>query len=181
MVVAAVRAEMSFYKAHAHEGKDEGSLAALRRECARLLSRGLGRDVPVAAMMESIRFRAYPDAAPALRELRGLGLTLVCVSNWDVSLPEALGRCGLDGLLDGVVTSAGAGARKPDPAIFAPALEIAGCEPGEALHVGNTREEDVEAARGAGIRALLLDRSGGGDISSLGELPALTVSIPPHG
>ena len=57
-------------------------------------------------MMSAIRFRAFPDAAPALAELRGLGLKLVCVSNWDVSLPEVLERCGLDGALDGVVTSA---------------------------------------------------------------------------
>jgi putative hydrolase of the HAD superfamily len=81
-----------------------------------------------------------------------------------------LERTGLGGLLDGVVTSASAGARKPDPAIFAPALELAGCDPEEALHVGDTPEEDVDAARAAGIRVLLVDRDGGGDIASLAEI-----------
>ena len=99
-------------------------------------------------MMAAIRFRAYPDAAPALARLRELGLTLVCVSNWDYALPEVLDRCGLGGSLDAVVTSAGAGARKPDPAIFAAALELAGCGPDEALHVGDTPEEDIAGARG---------------------------------
>jgi putative hydrolase of the HAD superfamily len=123
-------------------------------------------------MMAAIRFRAFSDAAPALAELRWLGLRLVCVSNWDVSLPEVLERCGLGAALDGVVCSAAAGARKPDPRIFAAALGEARCEAGEALHVGDTPEEDVAGAEAAGIRALLLDRDGGGDIATLEEIEA---------
>ena len=76
-----------------------------------------------------------------------------------------------DRQLDGAVSSAEAGAPKPDPAIFVSALALVRCEPAEALHVGDTREEDVVGARAAGIRALLLDRDGGeGDISSLSEI-----------
>ncbi len=166
-LIRAVRAEMSYYRDHSHEGRDAASLADLRGRCAALLSRELGREVTVEAMMAAIRFRAFPDAAPALSELRGLGLRLVCVSNWDVSLPEVLARCGLDGALDGVVTSAEAGVRKPDPAIFAPALELARCSAAEALYVGDTPAEDLVAARAAGIRALLIARDGGADIESL--------------
>ena len=110
------------------------------------------------------------DAHPALAELRRLGLRLVCLSNWDCSLPDVLARCGLAGFLDGVVTSAVVGARKPDPAIFAAALEVAGCEPSQALHVGDTPAEDVEGARAAGIAALLIARDGGGDIESLAAI-----------
>jgi HAD superfamily hydrolase (TIGR01509 family) len=171
-MVNAVRAEMAYYKQHAHEGTDPEALADLRARCAAVLSRELEREIDVEQMMEAIRFRPYPDAAPALGELRSLGLTLVCVSNWDVSLSDVLERCGLLTSLDGVVTSAGVGARKPDPAIFDPALELAECEPDEALHVGDTAEEDVAAARAAGIRVLLLDREGEGDIASLQEVPA---------
>jgi putative hydrolase of the HAD superfamily len=166
-MVRAVRAEMGYYKEHSHEGRDPASLAELRGRCAAVLSRELGREVSVETMMSAIRFRAFPDAAPALAGLRELGLTVVCVSNWDVSLPEVLERCGLGDAIDGVVTSAEVGARKPDPAIFEPALELAGCAPGEALYVGDTPAEDLEAARAAGIRALIVDRDGGGDIDSL--------------
>jgi len=49
------------------------------------------------------------------------------------------------------------------PAIFAPALGIAGCAPQQALHVGDSPEEDVEAALAAGIPVLLIDRDGDGD------------------
>jgi putative hydrolase of the HAD superfamily len=163
----AVRAEMDYYREHSHEGRDAESLAELRRRCATVLSRQLGEPIPVETMMGAIRFRAFPDAAPALAELRWLGLRLVCVSNWDVSLPEVLERCGLGGALDGVVTSAAAGVRKPDPAIFAPALELAGCAPADAVYVGDTPAEDLAAASAAGIPALLIDRAGDGDIDSL--------------
>ena len=105
--------------------------------------------------------RAHPDAEPALRELRGRGLKVVVVSNWDCTLGEVLERCGLRELTDGAVSSAEAGARKPDPAVFEPALKLAGCDAADALHVGDTAEEDVEAARAAGIPVLLLDREGG--------------------
>jgi putative hydrolase of the HAD superfamily len=167
----AVRAEMAYYRDHSHEGRDADSLAALRARSAEVLSSELGREVSVETLMSAIRFTAFPDAVPALAGLRERGLRLVCVSNWDCALPEVLERCGLASHVDGTVTSASAGARKPDPAIFAPALELAGCEPAEALHVGDTAEEDVEAARAAGIRALLIDRQGGGGhISSLVEI-----------
>jgi putative hydrolase of the HAD superfamily len=170
-LVDALRAEMAYYKDHAHEGRDEASLAELRERCAALVSSKLGMDVGVDELVAAIRFSAYPDAIPALSELRDRGLRLVAVSNWDCSLPRVLDRCGLGELLDGTITSAETGSRKPDPAIFQRALELAGCEAAEALHVGDTAEEDVVGARAAGIRPLLIDRDGGGgDIASLEEI-----------
>jgi putative hydrolase of the HAD superfamily len=166
-----LRAEMAYYRDHAHEGRDDASLADLRQRCAAIVSEKLGIEIGVDELVDAIRFDAYPDAAPALRELRDGGRSLVAVSNWDCSLPAVLERCGLGELLDGAVSSAVAGARKPDPAIFQPALELADCRPDEAVHVGDTREEDVDGARAAGIRPLLIDRSGNsGDISSLTQI-----------
>ena len=167
----ALRAEMAYYRDHAHEGRDEASLADLRERCAGIVSEKLGVEVTADELVEAIRFDAYPDAVPALRELRERGLRLVAVSNWDCSLPAVLERCGLGELLDGAVSSAVAGARKPDPSIFEPALELARCGPEQAIHVGDTAAEDVVGARAAGIRPLLIDRKGrDGDISSLTEI-----------
>jgi putative hydrolase of the HAD superfamily len=100
-------------------------------------------------------------------------MRLVVVSNWDCSLPEVLERVDLLALVDDVVVSAVVGAAKPDAAIFGAALAAAGCEAAAAVHVGDSHELDVEGARGAGIRALLIDRAGGGDLDSLEALPAL--------
>ena len=175
----AFRAEISYYLEHHLEGRDPDSLSDLRDRCARVLRDELGTpERPLsdvrAAMLDSIRFSAFPDAAPALRELRARGLKLVVCSNWDCSLPQVLASTGLLDLVDGVVASANVGADKPAPQVFERALELCGCEPGEALHVGDSPVADVEGARAAGMRAVLIDRSGGeGDIASLAELPAL--------
>lgn len=165
-------AEMAYYAAHAHEATDATALTALRERCARLLSTGLGREVTVAELMASIRFHPYPDSAPALAALRAGGLRVVCVSNWDFELGEVLGRIGLADAFDAVVVSALAGARKPDPAIFARALAAAGCTASEAIHVGDS-DDDVAGARAAGIDVLRIDRSGNGELASLAELPPL--------
>ena len=174
VVERAMRAEMSHYRAHSHEARDAGSLAALRERCAAILTGELGVEVGVETMMSAIRFRAHDDAEPALAELRARGMTLVCVSNWDHSLPEVLERVGLAGLLDGVVVSAVEGHAKPEPELFEAALELAGCAAGEALVVGDTEAEDVAGARAAGIPALLLVRDGtahgAGRIASLAEI-----------
>ncbi len=170
-LVEALKAEMAYYKEHAHEGRDEASLTELRERCAALVSQKLGMDVGVDELVAAIRFSAYPDAVPALRNLHDRGLRLLVVSNWDCSLPRVLDGCGLGEMVDGTITSAEAGARKPDPAIFERALELAGCRADEALHVGDTADEDVAGAGAAGIRSLLIDRDGGdGDIASLGEI-----------
>jgi HAD superfamily hydrolase (TIGR01549 family) len=170
-LVEALKAEMAYYKEHAHEGRDEASLSELRERCAALVSGKLGMDVGVDELVAAIRFSAYPDAIPALNALHDRGLRLVVVSNWDCSLPRVLDGCGLGELLDGTITSAEAGVRKPDPAIFERALELAGCGAEAALHVGDTADEDVAGARAAGIRSLLIGRDGAdGDIASLEEI-----------
>lgn len=172
-VRAAFAVEMAHYAAHAHEATDAASLAALRADCAELLSGELARPIAVETMMGAIAFEAFPDAEGALRELRALGMRIVCVSNWDYELPAVIERVGLATGFDGVVSSASVGARKPDPAIFVQALSLAGCAPAEALHVGDT-SDDVEGARAAGIAVLRIERDGtGGDLHSLAELPDL--------
>src|SRR3954466_1931828 len=81
----AFRAEIAYYLAHHVEGRDEASLDDLRDRCAQVLGAQLGEGAPAdarAAMLDAIRFHAFPDAAPALRELRARGLRLVVASNW---------------------------------------------------------------------------------------------------
>ena len=139
---------------------------------------GLPRADIRAAMMDSLEFRPFPDVKPALSELRERGLRLVIASNWDWSLPQWVERAGLDGLVDGTASSAVVGAAKPAPDVFREALRLAGAEPAEALHVGDSLEGDVHGARGAGIRAVLIQRGGEPPdgveaIRSLAALPSL--------
>ncbi|UJA18913.1 HAD-IA family hydrolase [Thermoleophilia bacterium SCSIO 60948] len=171
----AVRAEMRHYRAHAIDARDESSLAALRERCAEIVADGIGRPVSVDQLMAAISFRAYEDAGPALERLRAAGIRTACVSNWDIALPRVLARAGLADLFDVVITSAEAGAAKPDPAPFEIALARLGLEPSEVIHVGDTEAEDLAGARAAGIEALLIERMdaesrSAGSIASLTEL-----------
>lgn len=169
------RAEVAYYVEHQLEAFDTERLENLRERCAAIMAEAAGVDPEGAldALMGALRFEAFADAAPALARLRDLGLRLIVVSNWDCSLPDVLHEVGLLTLVDGVVSSAVAGAAKPDVRIFEAALALAGCRAAEALHVGDSPANDVEGARAAGIQSLLLARGGGGDLLSLQELPAL--------
>ena len=166
--------EMSYYREHHHEARDDVTLAELRARCAAVLADALpsavARQLSSAELLElllgSLRFRAQPDAHNALARLRERGLGRVVVSNWDCALPEVLRGIGLHAALDGVVTSGAVGRPKPAREIFDAALALAGVAPEEAVHVGDSIEQDVLGAHGAGIRAVLLRRDGEGDESS---------------
>jgi putative hydrolase of the HAD superfamily len=159
---AAIRAEIAYYRAHLHEGRDAAALADLRARCAEAMRPALGLDAPLEvltrALLDALRFFAYPDAAPALAALRAAGIRTVVVSNWDASLHERLRETGLAELVDGALASAEVGSAKPDGAIFAAALELARTR--DAWHVGDTPEADVEGALAAGLRPVLIARDG---------------------
>lgn len=119
-------------------------------------------------------WEVYPDVRDTFAALRGQGLKLGVVSNWDPRLPELLKRLGLARELDALVYSSEVGVEKPDPRIFQEALRRLEVEPGMALHVGDGRLEDVEGAQAVGMRALHLTRGrGAGDLRDLASLPAL--------
>ncbi len=181
---AAMRAEIAFYRPRMHTASDAGSLARLRRACAGVVRAalpalaGVAEEAVLDALLAALRFRAFPDAAPALRRWRAAGLRLVVVSNWDASLPEVLERTGLAPLVDGWVASAVVGAAKPDPRPVRAGLRLAGVAAGEAWLVGDTPAADVAGARAAGVRPVLIDRTGsaaGADaVTSLDDvLPSL--------
>jgi putative hydrolase of the HAD superfamily len=167
----AIAAEISYYRAHLDEGRDADTVADLRRRCARVVAGELSIDADLTdVLLGSLRFTVFADVMPALTRLRAAGTELVVVSNWDASLHDVLARLGLATLLDAVVTSAEAGARKPNPAIF----KAVG-RPIER-HVGDSEHEDVAGARAAGIEPVLIRRDGAPgppgvtSIASLAEL-----------
>jgi putative hydrolase of the HAD superfamily len=174
-------AEIAYYLDHNLEGADRRRLDSLRDRCAETMREALGLpglDHAAARelMLASLEFVPFPDVPPTLAALRDH--RLLVVSNWDCSLADWLGPAGLLEHVDAVVTSAEVGVAKPGRAIFEHALGLAGVTPGDAVHVGDSLENDVAGARAAGIRPVLVARDGaepGGveAIRSLAELPAL--------
>jgi putative hydrolase of the HAD superfamily len=161
---AALLAEISYYRANHDDAGTRAGLADLRRRCAAIVEQhlrtGLPPDEVLAALLAALRFRPYAEVPAVLRALRDRGAALVVVSNWDVSLHDVLDETGIAPLVDHAVTSAELGAGKPDPAIFAHALALAGARAHEALHAGDSLVADVEGARAAGIDAVLVARDG---------------------
>jgi putative hydrolase of the HAD superfamily len=125
----------------------------LRLDAATLSAVRQAMNAPAAGLVEMF------DGAPELlRSLRELGLRTVVVSNayWR---DAACYRCdfeafGVAELLDGIVSSVDVGRRKPDPAMFAAALAVAGCDAWECVMIGNVEEKDVLPALSLGMRAL---------------------------
>ncbi|MCL4819212.1 MAG: HAD-IA family hydrolase [Vicinamibacteria bacterium] len=112
------------------------------------------------------------DGAPeALRRLRARGLKLVVVSNANGKLRSLMDRLGLAPLVDVMLDSHEEGVEKPDPRLFARALERSGARAESTLHVGDLYHVDVVGARRAGLRAALID---GGGLYADADCPRFT-------
>ena len=142
------------------------------------LAVGLDGPALLPCLTDAIAYRAFADAAPALQRLREAGLRIAVVSNWDVSLHDALELTGLAPLAHAVLSSAEVGAEKPARTIFEAAAARLEMPVERLLHVGDDPEVDVDGARKAGLYAVLVDRGGGPArrsprIAALTELAAL--------
>jgi putative hydrolase of the HAD superfamily len=106
-------------------------------------------------------WRSVPGAMPLLAALKNRGIKIIIVTN-NVTEEQRtkLGRCGMTGYVDELVTSEDVGVQKPDPRIFQVALERAGVTLDAAVMLGDAWGTDIEGARRAGLRAIWLNRTG---------------------
>ena len=102
----------------------------------------------------------YPETLATLKLLTLQGYSLGIISNFDSRLHALVGDLGLRPWISQVVHSSAVGAPKPDSRIFLEACARARVKPKHAWHVGDSLSEDFEAARRAGLNAVLLDRGG---------------------
>jgi putative hydrolase of the HAD superfamily len=127
----------------------------------------------------SMKLVLFDDVAPVLTDLKKRGLILGLISNVDQDMTDTFQKLGLPSWLDVIVTSRDAGTTKPHPGIFQEALQRAGVQPPEAVYIGDQYQVDVLGASGAGMKGILLDRTGHyadindcPRIASLGEIMA---------
>ncbi len=104
--------------------------------------------------------RVPPKVPRLLDRLRRAGLRLGVVSNSDGRVEAFLKDAGLADRFDIIIDSRLVGVEKPDPRIFALALEPLGVPPHRALHVGDYYHIDVVGAERAGMTGVLLDPLG---------------------
>lgn len=119
----------------------------------------LGFDAATADRLEDYFRSRYPgtlkmtnDTAQTLHILRASGKKLGIVTNgpseWQRRKIDSLN---LTAMVDTIVVSGEEGVDKPDPRIFALALDRSGLEAGECLFVGDHPAADVQGALNAGL------------------------------
>lgn len=101
----------------------------------------------------------YPDIVPILERWQNLGIELGVLSNFDSRLYLVLQALDLAKFFTSVTISTEVGAAKPNPQIFAAALNKHDCPAELAWHIGDSLKEDYQGARAAGLRAIWLKRN----------------------
>ena len=109
-------------------------------------------------LFKGANFVLFDDVLSTLKTLKGQNLILGLLTNLTKGVDTILERLGLESYLNFVVNPADVGVDKPDPRFFLAALERAGVNAAEAVHVGDQYEVDVLGARGVGISPILIDR-----------------------
>lgn len=124
----------------------------------------------------------FDDVLPALEALRASHRLALISNGLGRDQRLKLDRLGLNDYFEVCVISEEIGVTKPQPGIFAHALEALGVDAGVALHAGDNPHHDVAGARDHGMRSVWVNRRGGrfdgpgdadAEVSHLGELVQL--------
>lgn len=99
----------------------------------------------------------YPDVRPCLGALAGR-YRLGIIANQPSAVRDALHRDGLDRSFEVWGVSDDVGFAKPDPRLFAHALDMARVEPAASVMVGDRLDYDVRPARSCGMRTVWMLR-----------------------
>ncbi len=100
----------------------------------------------------------HADTYDSLERWKSMGIQLGVISNFDSRIYTVLDVLALSDFFQSVTISTEVGVAKPDPLIFATALQKHRCAAFEAWHVGDSYSEDYEGAKDAGLRGIWLRR-----------------------
>jgi HAD superfamily hydrolase (TIGR01549 family) len=120
---------------------------------------------------EETQWKPYPEAEATLSQLSDRGYRLALISNAtdDPLIQGLVDRFGFRRWFDIALTSAGAGIRKPNPAVFQMVLDQWGFPPSQVVMIGDTLQFDVLGAHNSGLKGILAawdlypDYDAGGD------------------
>ncbi|HSD49422.1 MAG TPA: HAD-IA family hydrolase [Actinomycetota bacterium] len=127
----------------------------------RFLRAEVGREVvtrAVASHWSHPREALHQDVRPCLEALVTAGYRLGVIANQPTEVRHAMARDGLTDFFEFLGVSDDLGLEKPDPRIFAHAVEAIGAPPSACAMVGDRLDHDVRPAKVAGMRAVWMLR-----------------------
>ena len=121
----------------------------------------------------SLKGHVYPDTPAALRRWRAAGIAVYIYSSGSIAAQELLFRHSIEGdltpLIQGYFDTTSGPKREPQSYVrIAAAVRLV---PSAILFVSDAQAE-VDAARDAGMEALLIAREGGGQVQNLAQVLA---------
>ena len=96
----------------------------------------------------------FADAAETLAALKARGYHLGIIANQNAGVAQRLDTWGLLQYFDVVAASAELGVAKPGREIFEKAFEMAGCQPCDAVMVGDRLDNDIRPAKALGMKTV---------------------------
>lgn len=160
----------------------ELALVTALRECGYLADAESGA---AAAMQVFSTWRNTVDFFPGVMEtLTALQkqFPLYALSNGGADIAQL----GLDNIFSLYLNAARVGAAKPNPRIYRQALEHAGLEAHEAVHIGDHPVEDIRAAQSVGMKTIWINRHGKpweldgaphAEVADFRQLPAIVATL----
>ena len=140
---------------------DEALTQALTEFAPRVITRAfelLGVDVTLEDSFASVIYRKeletpYPDTPSTIGRLAD-SFSLGVVANQSAGTRGRLESYGLLQHFSVVISSTEEGLEKPDPEIFRLAVSRAGCEPEDAVMVGDRLDNDIAPAKALGFKTI---------------------------
>jgi HAD superfamily hydrolase (TIGR01549 family) len=144
-------------------GIDEARLARFRELFAVAGVEPTDDEVAAAATAYRLNYiaarRPVPGALPLLAALKPRVRIGIVSNNLLREQQDKVEACGFGPFVDALVVSEEAGVAKPDPAIFAIALERLGSDAAEAVMIGDSWINDIAGAAAAGVRSIWFNRT----------------------
>jgi len=99
----------------------------------------------------------FADCHSVLVSLQSKYILHIITNGFEEVQAVKMSSCNLDNYFTEIITSEGAGVRKPNPLIFEYAFEISGAKPSESVMIGDSLEVDCIAAERMGMQAVFFN------------------------
>lgn len=121
------------------------------------------------------RVELFPEALPVLQSLHGRYRMAIITNGYAETHEQKIARLELERFFDGIVLAGELAMVKPDPAVFAHAMEMLRVGPDESVMVGDRYDRDIQGAHAAGMRAIWI-RCRGEDVPAGARAPDATIA-----